>query len=133
MTSYMLDTNICIEVIRGRGSAALDRLRALAIGDAVLSVITVAELEHGAAKSAFPERNRIQLAKFCSPFEILPFDGMAAEVYGGIRADLERDGKSIGPFDTLIAAHALSAGAILVTNNEREFRRVPDLQVENWL
>lgn len=133
MTSYMLDTNICIEVIRGRGAAVLDRLRALDVGDALLSVITVAELEHGAAKSAFPDRNRVQLAKFCSPFEILPFDGMAAGVYGEIRAYLERDGKSIGPLDTLIAAHALSTSAILVTNNEREFRRVPDLPVENWL
>ena len=133
MIAYMLDTNICIEVIRGRGEKVMERLSTFSLGGAAISSITLAELTHGVAKSAKPEHNQVKLIQFCSPLDILPFDDLAATVYGEIRADLERKGTVIGPLDTLIAAHALSVEATLVTDNEREFRRVPDLKVENWL
>ena len=133
MIRYMLDTNICIELIRGRGGAILRRLRECEVGEIGISAIAFAELQHGVAKSALPERNRIALAEFCAPLEILPFGDAAASAYGTIRATLERAGKTIGPLDMLIAAHACSIEAAIVTNNEREFRRVDHLRVENWL
>jgi len=133
MTRFLLDTSICIEVIRKRGGKVLERIRQCAIGDAGISAITLAELGHGVAKSVQPERNRLALNLFCAPLEILPFDDAAAGVYGHIRADLERRGQCIGPMDLLIAAHALSANVTLATNNEREFRRVEGLRVENWI
>jgi tRNA(fMet)-specific endonuclease VapC len=92
----------------------------------------LAELEHGAAKSSDPLRNKLALAEFCSPLELLSFDERAARAYGKIRTGLERIGKPIGPLDTLIAAQAISLNVILVTSNLAEFKRVPDLKVENW-
>jgi tRNA(fMet)-specific endonuclease VapC len=103
------------------------------VGDIGLSTVTLAELQYGVAKSAFPERNQEALAAFTLPLEILPFDAPAAAAYGPIRATLERQGTPIGAMDLLIAAHAVSLGVILVTNNPREFGRVSDLQVENWV
>lgn len=133
MIRFLLDTNICIEAIRNRNVKTLERLQGCDVGDVGMSAITLAELEHGVEKSAKPGQNRIALNLFCAPMEILPFDDAAASAYGRIRADLERRGQLIGPMDLLIAAHALSAGVILVTNNEREFRRVKGLRVENWV
>jgi tRNA(fMet)-specific endonuclease VapC len=130
---YMLDTNICIAFIRKHSARVLKHLRRCEVGEVGLSVITLAELEYGVAKSARPEQNRIALTVFCAPLEICPFGGIAAQAYGKIRADLERKGTVIGPMDLLIAAHALAEEAIVVTNNEREFRRVEALKVENWL
>lgn len=130
---YMLDTNICIEIIRGRGENAVKRIKKCRIGDVALSVITFSELEHGVWKSAFPARNQQALYCFCAPLELLPFDCAAASAYGQLRATLEKAGKTIGPMDLLIAAHALASGTTLVTNNEWEFRRVAGLAVENWL
>jgi tRNA(fMet)-specific endonuclease VapC len=130
---YLLDTNICIYVIRRRPPQVLARLQRCAVGDIGLSTVTLAELQYGVAKSAFPERNQEALAAFTLPLEILPFDAPAAAAYGPIRATLERQGTPIGAMDLLIAAHAVSLGVILVTNNPREFRRVPGLQVENWV
>lgn len=129
----MLDTNICIELIRGRGANILQRLRQCQIGDVGISAITLAELEHGVEKSAQPQRNRIALSEFCAPLEIRSFGDAAATVYGKVRANLERAGQVIGPLDLLIASHALAEGAAIVTNNDDEFRRVKDLTVENWL
>lgn len=100
--------------------------------DVGISAITLAELEHGVERSAKPDQNRVALREFCAPLEIQPFDA-AANAYGRIRADLQRAGQVIGPMDLLIAAHALAEGATMVTNNEREFRRVEGLAVENWL
>ena len=97
-----------------------------------VSAITLSELEHGAAKSAAPERNRLALAEFMAPIVVLPYDDTVAPVYGRIRAHLETKGVGIGALDTLIAAHALAASVTLVTNNEKEFRRVPGLRVVNW-
>jgi len=128
----LLDTNICIELIRGRSPELLARLRRRKIGTIGISAITLAALQYGVAKSRDPARNTIALAHFCAPLEICPFAHEAASSYGEICADLERAGTPIGPLDTLIAAHALALNVMLVTHNEREFRRVPGLRVENW-
>jgi tRNA(fMet)-specific endonuclease VapC len=129
----MLDTNICVELLRGRAVRVFERLRKQRMDDVAISSITLAELQFGVAKSARPARNAVLLAEFCAPLAILPFDGRAAEIYGGVRRALEQNGTPIGPLDTLIAAHALALGLTLVTNNQREFRRVTALRVENWL
>lgn len=129
----MLDTNICIYLIKRRPEAALRRFRFFPVGDIGISAITLAELEYGAAKSARTKNNREALEAFISPLEVAPFDRHATETYGRIRAQLETRGRPIGAMDLLIAAHALSLGLRLVTNNEREFKRVPGLRVENWV
>ena len=129
---FMLDTNICIELIRRRTSQVLLQLQKCSPGDVGMSSITLAELEFGVHKSRIPDRNKLALAEFAAPLEILPFDDLAAASYGELRARLERQGQPIGSMDMLIAAHALSRGLTLVTNNEREFRRVPGLRVANW-
>jgi tRNA(fMet)-specific endonuclease VapC len=129
----MLDTNICIYIIKARPHAVLAAFEAHNVGEIGISSITVAELQYGVAKSQHPQRNRVALGQFLAPLVVADFDAAAAESYGGIRAKLERQGTPIGSLDALIAAHALSLDAILVTNNVREFSRVPALQVENWV
>ena len=129
----MLDTNICIYIIKKRPIQVLQALQQYDIGDLCISSITVAELEYGVEKSANPERNRIALSEFLAPFEILNFDDIAAREFGIIRATLERQGCVIGPFDMQIAAHARSNDLVIVTNNVKEFDRVSDLVVENWV
>ena len=133
MNFYLLDTNICIEIIRERSTAAIARLRRSRLEELGISSITFAELRHGVSRSAHPDRNLLALAKFCTAVQVLPFDQAAAIAYGDARCALERKGTPIGPLDLLIAAHGLSIGATLVTNNEREFRRVNGLKVANWL
>jgi len=130
---WMLDTNVCIAIIRCQPESALKRLRGKAIGQVGISSITLAELEFGAAKSQRSEQARLALAEFLLPLEIAPFDDAAAAAYGPVRAALEKKGKPIGPLDTLIAAHALALGTVLVTNNTREFARLPGLSVEDWV
>ena len=130
---YLLDTNICIHIIRQKPAGLLSRLTTLSIGDVGLSTITVAELQVGVRKSRDPGRNAEALALFLLPLEIAAFDYAAAEAYGRIRAALESAGTPIGPLDTLIAGHAASLDAILVTDNVAEFSRVPGLRIENWL
>lgn len=129
----MLDTNICVELIRGRAPRVFHHLRQHRVDEVAISSITLAELQYGVAKSARPARHAVLLAEFCAPLAVLPFDDQAAEAYGQVRAALEGEGTPIGPLDTLIAAHALSLGVTLVTNNEREFGRVASLRVVNWL
>jgi tRNA(fMet)-specific endonuclease VapC len=129
----MLDTNACIELIRRRSPRVLGRLRKCAEGAVGLSSITLAELSYGVARSSDPGRNGVALAQFAAPLRILDFDDRASMIYGQVRADLEKGGQPVGPLDTLIAAHALAVSAVLVTDNEREFRRVKGLKVENWL
>jgi tRNA(fMet)-specific endonuclease VapC len=128
----MLDTTICIELLRGSAAPAALRLKKHEIDEISISSITLAELQFGVAKSLRPAHHETLLIGFCAPLAILPFDDRSAATYGRIRTDLERGGTPIGPLDTLIAAHALSLGLILVTNNEREFQRVEGLRVENW-
>ena len=129
---YLLDTNICIYIIKRRPPEVLQRFLAHDPGDIGISAITVAELSYGVRKSQRPEQNQAALEQFLLPLEIVDFDHAAAHQYGQIRAHLERQGLPIGSLDFLIAAQALSLGVVLVTNNEKEFVRVPELQVENW-
>ena len=128
---YLLDTDTCIYLINERPRSVLARFRRHAVGDIGLSTVTVSELAWGVAKTG-SARNRAALEAFLLPLEIAPYDLPAALRYGEVRADLARRGRPIGPLDTMIASHALSLGAALVTNNEREFGRVPGLRVENW-
>ncbi len=128
----MLDTSVCVDLIRRRAARVLGRLQSHGVGDVGVSAITVAELEYGVARSGDPARNADALARFLSAREIAPFDDRAATPYGRIRSALEDHGNTIGSMDLLIAAHAVSLGVRLVTVNDREFRRVPGLHVENW-
>jgi tRNA(fMet)-specific endonuclease VapC len=129
----MLDTNICIYIIKQKPEAVLARFRAFQVGDVGISTITLAELHYGAMKSARPKQNREGLKKFVAPLHLASFDNAASEAYGEIRVALEKAGRPIGAMDLLIAAHALSLDARLVTNNEKEFKRVRGLRVENWI
>jgi len=129
----MLDTNICIYLIKQRPQSLLDRFRSFPVGDIGISVITLAELQYGASKSSRPKQNREALEQFLSPLEVAALDRRATVAYGTIRAALEKKGRPIGAMDLLIATHALSLGVRLVTNDEREFRHVPGLRVENWV
>jgi len=128
---YLLDTNICIYAITNRPAEVLARLRAHAAEGLGISSISVAELFFGAVKSG-SARNLEALRHFLEPLEIGDFDLAAAEAYGTVRQELERAGTPIGPLDTQIAAQALALNAVLVTNNTREFERVPGLRLENW-
>lgn len=129
---YMLDTNICIYVIKHKPPEAIKNFLKHDPNDMCISSITYGELMHGAEKSQAVERNHLAITLFLSAIAILPFDSHAAEEYGKIRADLERKGTPIGPMDMLIAGHARSKGLVLVTNNTREFFRVEDIEVEDW-
>jgi len=129
---YLLDTNICIYIIKKKPETVLKKVQSLATSDLCVSSITVAELKYGVEKSQQVARNQQALEMFLLPLVIMPFDKDAAISYGKIRAKLEAKGQPIGSLDTLIAAHALSLGYTVVTNNTREFDRVPGLQVENW-
>ena len=129
---YLLDTNICIYVITGRNPKVINAFKSMPVGEISLSAVTLAELEYGASKSAYRDRNRLMLIGFVSPFKILPFDGGDAEMFGILRAHLERGGTPIGPYDLQIAAQALARNYVLVTNNVREFERIPGLKVESW-
>lgn len=128
---YLLDTDTCIYLINERPRSVIARFRRHAVGDIGVSTVTVSELAWGVAKTG-SARNRAALEAFLLPLEIAPYDLPAALRYGEVRAGLARRGRPIGPLDTMIASHALSLGAALVTNNEREFGCVPGLRVENW-
>jgi len=131
--TFLLDTNICIYLIRQKPLHVYDKFKSLALGAVGLSTITVSELTYGVTKSSNPEKNRDALEQFLLPFEILDFDINAEIEYGKVRTYLEKKGTPIGPLDTLIAAHAKSLNLILVTNNTREFNRVPKLSIQNWV
>ena len=128
----LLDTNICIHIINARPKSVLERFRQYRMGEIGICSVVAAELAYGVAKSG-SSRNREALELFLAPLLILPFDEQAVWAYGDLRAELERQGRPIGSLDTMIAAHALSQQAVLVTNNTREFTRVPGLQLENWV
>lgn len=132
MLKYMLDTNICIYVIKLRPIAVLETFNKYA-GLMSISSITYAELCHGVEKSSMPEQNRKNVEDFVSRLDILPYGEKAAQHYGDIRAELEKAGTPIGVNDLHITGHARSEGLTLVTNNIREFERVAGLRVVNWL
>ena len=129
---YMLDTNICIYAIKNKPEQVFRKLQKIDPQNVCVSSVTYAELVHGVEKSAAIEKNRLALSLLLANIEILDFDTHAAEQYGKVRADLEKKGMPIGPLDSMIAGHALSAGCIIVTNNVGEFSRVKGLKVENW-
>jgi tRNA(fMet)-specific endonuclease VapC len=130
---YLLDTNICIYVINNRPQNVVEKVKTFDSRDIKLSSVSVSELEYGVSKSKYREKNREALIHFLSGFEIIPFDEKDAEVYGLIRADLENRGEIIGPYDMQIAAQAMTRDLILVTNNVKEFERIQNLQLENWV
>ncbi len=129
---YMLDTNICIYAIKKDPGAVVDKLNKCRCKGVCISTLTLAELQLGVEKSARPEKNADALAQLIAILTVLPFDDKAATEYGKICAYLQKRGTPIGTIDTLIAAHAKSEGMTLVTNNVREFERVPELNIENW-
>lgn len=132
MLRYMLDTSLCIRVLRDRPSGLRERFNLNADALAI-STIVLTELLHGAAKSARPEHNRNQVEVFAARLDVLPFDGRAADHAADIRAALERQGRPIGAYDLLIAGHARSRGLVVVTGNLDEFSRVDGLRSEDWL
>ena len=131
---YMLDTNICIYIIKKKTSKILNEIRKKREKGLCISSITLAELKFGNANAdiLYKEKNEVALMEFLTIISIKPFDENAAGEFGLIKKDLKDRNSLIGPFDMLIGAHAKSLGMILVTNNEKEFRRIKDLKVENW-
>ena len=132
MLKYMLDTNICIFTIKNRPEEVREAFKRNS-GQLSISTVTLMELIYGAEKSANPERNLADVEGFAARLEVLPYDTQAAAHSGQLRAELARIGKPIGPYDQMIAGHARAQGLILVTNNLREFERVPGLRVEDWV
>jgi tRNA(fMet)-specific endonuclease VapC len=130
---FLLDTNICIYIRRRHPAQVMVRFRQLKAGEAALSVITYGELLYGAEKSPTRARAFRDLEELASLMKVLPLPVEAARTYGGIRAALQAKGEMIGTNDLWIAAHAKAANLILVTNNEREFKRVAGLKVQNWI
>lgn len=131
--TYLLDTNICIYIIKKKPLQIFNRFKSFPLGSIGISSITLAELRFGVEKSIQIEKNKMALEQFLLPLDILYFDDNAAIEYGIIRSYLENKGTPIGPLDTLIAAHAKSEGLTLVTNNESEFQRIDNLKIENWV
>ncbi|MFY9261654.1 MAG: type II toxin-antitoxin system VapC family toxin [Gallionella sp.] len=129
----MLDTNICIALIKRKPTHVLQKMQTYVAGDVCISSITLAELRFGASKSQHSAKNHATLDKFLLPLDIADFDEAATRHYGELRSTLEKQGTPIGALDTLIAAHALSLNLPLVTHNTREFNRVAGLQVEDWI
>jgi tRNA(fMet)-specific endonuclease VapC len=131
MPQYMLDTDICIFVIKNRPVGLRERFNQSA-DDLCISTITLGELQYGAENSSQRARNLEGISRFIARIDVLPFGSAAAVHYGQLRAELRRLGQPAGPFDMLIGAHARSEGLIMVTNNVREFARMPGLRIENW-
>lgn len=129
---YLLDTNICVYLIRQRPAHLLQKFANYAVSEIGISSITAAELYYGVERSGRPGQNRQALEQFLLPLTIQDFDYSAAAAYGSVRATLEAAGMPIGTLDTLIAAQALSQNLILVTNNTQEFARIPALTIEDW-
>ncbi len=134
MTVYLLDTNTCIHYLRQRNQKVVQQIQARQPSDIRLCSVVVAELYYGAYKSpsSFQAANLALLASFCSQFLSLPFNDVAADMFGRIRADLEARGMPIGPYDLQIAAIALINNLTLVTHNTSEFGRVPGLSLDDW-
>ena len=131
--NFLIDTNICIYIMNNRPQVVIQKFKSFDVGNIGISSITVSELQYGVCKSKHQKQNLQRLEEFLIPFEILPYDENASKYYGKIRTQLERQGNVIGPLDLLIAAHALSNNLILITNNEKEFKRIKSLKVENWV
>ncbi|MCP4672085.1 MAG: type II toxin-antitoxin system VapC family toxin [Desulfobacula sp.] len=131
--NFLIDTNICIYIMNKCPPEVIQRFRDKEVGQIGISSITVSELQYGVSKSKYRNQNLNRLEEFLTPFQILSYDEHASRFYGDIRSQLENQGTIIGPLDLLIAAHALSQNLVLVTNNEKEFKRIQSLKVENWV
>jgi tRNA(fMet)-specific endonuclease VapC len=129
---YMLDTNICIYLIKQNPAKVIKHFKSHAIGDIGISSITLAELRYGVSKSQHVEKNQQALDEFILSLEIADFDEKSAQEYGAIRAELERAGKPVGSMDMLIGAHAHSLGVTLITNNTKEFKQIKNLKRADW-
>jgi tRNA(fMet)-specific endonuclease VapC len=132
LNTYLLDTNICIYIINQYPKNIIAKIDRMNHSEIKLSSITIAELEYGASKSKRRDKNREIMLEFASSFEIIPFDSKDTEIYGILRAELERRGERIGPYDMQLASQALSRDYIFVTNNIKEFQRIRELRIENW-
>ncbi|WP_457673327.1 type II toxin-antitoxin system tRNA(fMet)-specific endonuclease VapC [Thiolapillus sp.] len=132
MLKYMLDTNIVIYVVKNRPESVREAFNQQA-GRLCISTVTLGELYFGAEKSAKPEQNLEVIEGFAARLEVLPFEAGDAAHFGQLRAELAIQGTPIGPYDAMIAGHARARGLVLVTNNLREFQRVPGLRLENWV
>lgn len=130
---YSLDTNICISILKNKPPEVEKKFRSLQVGDIGISSLVHAELQYGVDNSTNPKKHQSLLDKFLLPLEVLPFGKTSVKAYGKLKSDLRRSGNLIGELDMLIAAHSLSEKLILVTNNRREFDRIPGLKLENWL
>jgi tRNA(fMet)-specific endonuclease VapC len=130
---FLLDTNICIYIIKRKPQKVFEKFRTIEIFDIGISSVTIAELEYGVYKSQRQEPNRAALIQFLITLPVVPFDERSTQTYGQIRAGLERQGIVVGPMDLLIASQAISLGLTLVTNNVRELSRIPELTLENWV
>lgn len=130
---YLLDTNICIYLMKNMYPQLSSRLLSCSPHDLLISTVTLFELEYGAAKSSWGERTRQKLAMFLAPFNIIAFSAEDAAIAGKLRGYLEKHGQPIGPYDVQIAAQALSRDVTLVTHNVDEFQRVPMLKLEDWV
>ncbi len=130
---YLLDTNICIYLIKQNPPNVVKKFSQHDITEIGISTITIAELEFGVFKSKYQNQNKEALEKFLLFFDVIPFDKISAQVYGYLRCELEKRGTPIGAMDMLIAAQALDKGLVVVTNNSKEFSKVPNLKIENWI
>jgi len=130
---YLLDTNICIYIINNRPKQVVEHIKKLKVHQIKLSAISLAELEYGVSKSQSREKNRRALIDFATAFDIVDFNDVDAEIFGLIRAELEKKGQIIGAYDMQIAAQAITRDLILVTNNTAEFIRIPNIKLENWV
>ena len=133
MKEIMLDTNICIYIMKNRPEQVRNKFKQFDVGDVYLSSITVSELYFGVYKSAYVEKNLLALEHFLKPFSIVEYDVKASIEYGKIRASLQKSGNIIGGLDMLIAAHARSLDLKLITNNTKEFVRIENLVIDNWI
>lgn len=129
--SYLLDTNVCVDVLKGHPKVGA-RLEAISPADCAISAVTAFELATGVRRCREPERERRKLDRLFAVIAVLPFGAAAADATARVRQELEAAGRKIGPYDLLIAGHALSAGLTLVTNNTREFGRIPSLRLSDW-
>jgi tRNA(fMet)-specific endonuclease VapC len=130
---FMLDTSICIYIIKKKPAKVVERFRRTEVSQIGISAITLSELFYGVSKSSAPKKNHVALVQFSAPLVIWPYDDKVAQCYGDLRARLEKQGTPIGALDMLIGAHALSLSCTLVTSNDREFVGIPNLRIDNWV
>jgi len=130
---YLIDTNICIYIMNQRDISLIQKFKKLTVGDVGISSITLSELNYGVYKSSNVSINKVRLEEFLMPLEVSAYDEKSSVIYGQIRSQLEKKGQIIGPYDMLIASHAISEGLILITNNEKEFKRIKKLKYKNWI